>query len=548
MNTPVISIRGPPGAGKSTLAKRLHEAFANAGWTAAVFHSDTYLDATYPKAHRHALTGLPNYDADAAYDLIALANDVDTARNDPATRVVIVEGIALHAAFPSDYAVYLSKDKAQCYDAICKRKGRPKPTRGYFHYVTWPQHVARIKAWMALNPTFYSFYTRFDIEHEIADWVLNGTTPASHLSPNLLMARELAEESQEEYADVSASAALIEIVGRRAPFEPGSYADRVFGMLWLHALGDALGMAYEFYTRNAPTYDGRLEHIPRRNSRRGRLVGILGQTSDDTAMTVALLRALTEKDLVYDRERVLKSYLYWGSGNVNSMGRNTRRLLEVSTPKGYENRRAKYVAEMEASHSNGPLMRCAPLALIANAEARHDAVVTDCDLTNTSQYNKDINLAYVAHLVDALAGRPLQPRGEDNQLINDRNRNIAGKDKGLAGHAYWCALQVANQYPQPGDAHNALDWIIARGGDTDTNAAIAGALLGARAGLTALLEDARIRKHMLMVLKTDATWTDFRCGGSYYHPVQYKASLLSRFLPAEEEAEEGPPRKRARLA
>lgn len=556
--TPVVlTIRGPPGSGKSELASDLQQQFRALQWTCTVFCTDSYRKDDYPKAHREPRTGLSDYDADAAHDHVTLAIDVDEARRPRHTAaagcLVIVEGTALPPTFPSDYAMYLTRDKLRCFLATQRRAGRRKPTHGYFHYVAWPHHVARTRAWLAAQPAFRAFAgASSGAASSVVVWIRDGGNEAGswRTSP---FPEELAPASLADEIDVAWVRTCI-LAGKTESLPvAGSYGDRVLGMFLLHALGDALGAAYEFYTKDKPTYLGRLEHLPRMNTRAGRKAGICGQTTDDTAMTIALLHALRKNDWVYNRDKVLGSYLYWASSNTMAMGRNTRRLLSVRTLKGYEGRRVKFAKEMEASHSNGPLMRCAPLALIADADARAAAVETDCDLTNTSEYNKSINHAYVAHLVDALAGHDAlridaRYKDLDESLLADRERNISGKDKGLAGHSYWCALHAATRFPRSVDVHTALDWVIIKGGDTDTNAAIAGALLGARTGLAALLRDERTRTHLAKMLHADTAWTDLTCGGDWYHPRQYK-TLLDRWWPTEEaEVETSEPvRKRARL-
>jgi hypothetical protein len=74
------------------------------------------------------------------------------------------------------------------------------------------------------------------------------------------------------------------------------------------------------------------------------------------------------------------------------------------------------------------------------------------------------------------------------------NRNISGKDKGLAMHGFYCAMRFlvliikGNNYPQ------IMRWIITQGtdtgkGDTDTNAAITGAYVGAYCRFDSLMLD-----------------------------------------------------------
>ncbi len=91
------------------------------------------------------------------------------------------------------------------------------------------------------------------------------------------------------------------------------YTDRARGMLYGAALGDALGVPHEFRaTARLAAYTGRLEVVPRRVTRwQGVQEGRVGQTSDDTAMTVALLGTLATHRGAYRRDAALETYITW---------------------------------------------------------------------------------------------------------------------------------------------------------------------------------------------------------------------------------------------
>lgn len=55
-----------------------------------------------------------------------------------------------------------------------------------------------------------------------------------------------------------------------------------------------------------------------------------GSVSDDTKMSLALLRSLLSNDLKYDRDTVLINYMKWANSE-SMIGRNTRRLLKGVT-------------------------------------------------------------------------------------------------------------------------------------------------------------------------------------------------------------------------
>lgn len=183
------------------------------------------------------------------------------------------------------------------------------------------------------------------------------------------------------------------------------------------------------------------------------------------------------------------------------MGKNTRELLKgVTTVNGYRNRLHKVLAlpENQRSQSNGPLMRCAPLALIWN----NDVIIKDVNITNPNPVNIDAETVYIAALRLALQGttgaqilpiiKGLATTTEVQQIIlaveNKQGRDLTGKTKGWVLNALWCALTAMISFS---DFSSAMRWIITSqpGSDSDTNAAIAGALLGTIFGYDVLQSD-----------------------------------------------------------
>jgi ADP-ribosylglycohydrolase len=67
--------------------------------------------------------------------------------------------------------------------------------------------------------------------------------------------------------------------------------------------------------------------------------------------------------------------------------------------------------------------------------------------------------------------------------MKDDSREIDGKDKGWICHTLWAALSAFWRYEILSDA---MEYVIEQGGDTDTNAAVAGTLFGAFLGFEGL--------------------------------------------------------------
>lgn len=303
--------------------------------------------------------------------------------------------------------------------------------------------------------------------------------------------------------------------------------DRIKGAIIGHGLGDALGAPVEF----APYahYTGVLNTPIVRNSRAfGKQTSAVGLVTDDTEMAVALLRTLGEG---YTKEKAVIEYMNWAGnrhgenipGNAPFMGNNTRHLFTIppkSKPslKLYDSRVKKWFpdqASMDNSQSNGSLMRSYPLAFCPDS----GLVATDSELTNPSALATNAVTAYVLAVRMAMAGatkeeikqaiagvleHPVLAQAYD-QACENIHRDVT-VSRGHIVHAFYCAFWGLFNF---GDYRTAIDAIISLSpeagvaakfcspgkqtkvtcGDTDTNAAIAGALLGAYYGLSEMLKD-----------------------------------------------------------
>lgn len=285
--------------------------------------------------------------------------------------------------------------------------------------------------------------------------------------------------------------------------------DKVRGMLMGAFLGDALGAPHEFRVNAKVPYTGKLEHNAFNISKyQGRQSLQVSQVSDDSELILTLLRSII-KDQKYIRDNVIMSYLKWANSGGWMIGKNTRALLKgVTTLKGYQNRVAKHGL---TSQSNGALMRCSPLALLND----NDCVLQDLSITNFNAVCADCELIYVAALRLALRGndgmtifnhvydlvQTAEVKAVFDQVLNNEPRNIA-ENKGWCLHGLWCSVTAMisfNSYSE------AIDWVITaqKGSDTDTNACIAGALIGAILGFEALQSEPITNYNIEMVLTAD---------------------------------------------
>lgn len=298
--------------------------------------------------------------------------------------------------------------------------------------------------------------------------------------------------------------------------------NRVYGMAVGHALGDALGAPHEFARLKNPPYTGVLQYEPRVPSRfHGVRQGVVGQVTDDTEMALALLntfldnetRPLIKKSL-YDKDKVIKAYERWSNSRPIGQGRNTAALFRgVATVEGYKTRRAK----IPGTESNGSLMRCWPLVLLNDPSA----VLQDCNLTNPTEVNRNSSQVYISALHAALEGKSKAEIMEtalsvascdkvkeivDEALLPEDTVELKCKNKGWVLISLYAALHY---FYHKNSFRQTVDTIIERGGDTDTNAAIAGALAGAFYGFDELMKDTVTESNWKIIKNADTTKGQF---------------------------------------
>lgn len=296
--------------------------------------------------------------------------------------------------------------------------------------------------------------------------------------------------------------------------------DRAAGALLATAVGDALGVPYEFGKPPAPNEMAEMAG--------GGLGGFApGEWSDDTAMALAIARvAATGADLTTREslDAVSVGFLEWYDGGPADIGNQTaavlgatrRRLTGGNTAPaqvmGEEARR--YAATYGHSAGNGALMRTAPVALahLDDREKLSRAARLIAELTHADPLAGDscvlwceaIRVAVVEGRIEVGAGLDLLPASRrsqwDSWLIDasDVERNRAERVPGarFQPNGYTVtALQAAvaaivtTDVPQGVTClhfQHALHAAVRIGHDTDTVAAIAGGLLGARWGASAV--------------------------------------------------------------
>jgi ADP-ribosyl-[dinitrogen reductase] hydrolase len=273
-------------------------------------------------------------------------------------------------------------------------------------------------------------------------------------------------------------------------------ADRVVGGALGLALGDALGAPFEFLrARNVPDPIPALE--------RPWLGEPVGSTTDDTAMARNLMRSLAARGGL-DPADVLERHLEWFRSDPPDVGTLTGRVLRriaagedaATAAQEIWNERGP-----EVSAGNGSVMYCAPLGAVR--AARPDLLLEEAPaLSAITHWDQRCRTACLAvTLAVAALVRGEEPReavvgaveavldregGEELEYLvaeAGRARPLDGPDMGFTLFTAGVGLQMAAEGVP---VEEGLRYVVSLGGDTDTNAAVTGALLGAHHGREAL--------------------------------------------------------------
>ncbi len=272
---------------------------------------------------------------------------------------------------------------------------------------------------------------------------------------------------------------------------PLSLSARARGALLGLAAGNALGVPAERLARPdaiRAAFPGGLRDILRADTP-------ASPFDDDTAMALLLAEELLGGDV--DLERLARRWIDWMDADGRGVGEWTRTALNHirthgSPPSGTGGRA-----------TNGAIMRALPVALAARgspanlvAGTWHTAALTHPDdrctwgavavnvaaaelLAGRRDFLADVlevlrlNEAPPA-LLEAVRRVPVERR-EDLPIVGER----AGDAVSCVEIALWSAWHEPN-------LERGLIWLVNAGGDSDTNAAVAGGLLGARDGEDAI--------------------------------------------------------------
>ena len=262
---------------------------------------------------------------------------------------------------------------------------------------------------------------------------------------------------------------------------PGDEAlllDRALGAYLGLALGDALGATVEFMTRT---------EIAARYGEHNRIVGggwlnlKPGQVTDDTAMSLALGRALIRSD-GFDLKMVCEEFAAWFRSRPPDIGNTCRRGISRYLANG---EMQKDYGEGDAG--NGACMRNLPVALATlGAAADFERwTLAQCHVTHNHPLSDDATLTIGRMTQSLLAGGGVAACRRFADELTDRHREFRFSPyRGVAtAYVVDTIRTVLHFYFATDSFRSCLVAVVNQGGDADTTGAIAGMLAGATYGL-----------------------------------------------------------------
>lgn len=267
---------------------------------------------------------------------------------------------------------------------------------------------------------------------------------------------------------------------------------------WLGQLaGDALGSLVEF--RSPPDIAAEYPDGPRLLRDGGTFNTLAGQPTDDSEMALLLARTLARSGR-YDADEAAAAYVRWLDSGPFDLGGTIGQALRGG--RGRPTAAALRASANPDSQANGALMRISPLGVFgwsAPPEQLAEWARADASLTHPHAACGDTNAVYCVALAAAVRDAQRGPALHAFALkfaqlhaqgaVTWLDEAPAGPPDALTSHMGWVrwAFTLAFHHvfhDTPFEA--ALVDTVRRGGDTDTNAAIVGALLGAIHGREAI--------------------------------------------------------------
>lgn len=274
--------------------------------------------------------------------------------------------------------------------------------------------------------------------------------------------------------------------------------DKLKGTIYGQAIGDALGLGTEFMDDEeiASKYPNGITLYKDIYQDRHRSRWEIGDWTDDTDMMLCIANAVI-KDKGVNLKSIARNFKSWANGTPMGIGNNTYKVLKVGdyVEKPLEVSRMIWEMSNCSSAANGGLMRTSIVGLFPKEVEACAAGI--CKLTHYDPRCVG-SCVIVSELIHALVYEKAVPTFQqmisksllyDERIaaylelsLNDDIKTLKLQDDKSMGYTLKTLAAALWAYWHAQSFEEGLLAIVRAGGDADTNAAVACAILGAKFG------------------------------------------------------------------
>jgi len=281
--------------------------------------------------------------------------------------------------------------------------------------------------------------------------------------------------------------------------------DRLKGTIFGQAIGDALGLGTEGMTDEdmAWKYPHGIKHYSDIFQDRHRKRWKIGDWTDDTDMMLCIANAIIKEKGV-NLTSIAQNFKDWANGEPMGIGENTYKVLMIGDYVEHPLEVSKKVWEMSGKKAaaNGGLMRTSIVGLFPKAV--EECAVNICRLTHYDPRCVG-SCVIVSELIHSLVYNEKRlsyhqivdmAKKYDERIVefvdlsmNTDIRALELQDEESVGYTLKTMAAGLWAYWNASSFEDGLLAVVRAGGDADTNAAVACAILGAKYGFNAIPQE-----------------------------------------------------------
>ena len=295
--------------------------------------------------------------------------------------------------------------------------------------------------------------------------------------------------------------------------------DKIKGVIFGQAIGDALGLGTEFMTKKEVNryYPNGLAYYDQIIQDYHRKRWAKGAWSDDTDMMLCIANAII-KDKDIKLSTIAQNFKEWFNGEPLGIGNNTFKVLSFKDYTDNPQKGAEIIWNLSGKKSaaNGAVMRTSVVGLWNNDTEKYateicklthydprcvgSCVIISLLINNLVYKNQMLSLEQIIEIGERYDSRIREYLGQASQC--ERIEDLVLDDSSMGytlktlAAAIWCLFHCSS-------FEEGLLAIVNAGGDADTNAAVACSLLGARYGMSTIPQkyiDGLVNKTHLMTI------------------------------------------------